>query len=64
MDYLEVEKLHFADFLGKKVSPVVQSTSPVHRSSPPIVYSLNGLGMAIKLLCKTNNEQHKEETRP
>ena len=27
-------------FLGKKVSPIVQSTSPVHRSSPPIVYSL------------------------
>ena len=26
MDYLEVEILHFADFLGKKVSPVVQST--------------------------------------
>ena len=28
--------LHFVDFLGKKVSPVVQSTSPVHRSSPPV----------------------------
>ena len=39
MDYLKVEILYFTDFLGIKVSPVVQSTSPVHRSSPPIVYS-------------------------
>ena len=33
MDYLEVDNLvlHFVDFLGKKESPVVQSTSPVHQ---------------------------------
>ena len=30
------------------MSPVVQSTSPVHRSSPPIVYSLFCVDFAIK----------------
>ena len=39
MDYSGVKNIAFCRFLGKKVSPVVQSTSPVHRSSPPIVYS-------------------------
>jgi hypothetical protein len=29
-------------FKGKQVSPVVQSTSPVHQSSPAIVDSLKG----------------------
>ena len=36
----ESKILYFVNFLGKKVSPVVQSTIPVHWSSPLIVYSL------------------------
>ena len=34
---------------GKSVSPVVQSTSPVHRSSPPIVYSRNSWCVEIHM---------------
>ena len=45
-------------FIRKLVSPVVQSTSPVHQSSPPIVYSQKLWLTIIPLLngCLSNVE--------